>query len=67
MLRASLTCSLDNCQFFTQPVTPYQAPDYLHFVKNPMDLGTLSKLINTHQVVTLQDFKVGMWLTKLTP
>ncbi|KAJ9049335.1 hypothetical protein DSO57_1025642 [Entomophthora muscae] len=48
---------MDTCYYFTQPVTIEQAPDYLQYIKNPMDLGTLSKLINTHQVVTLDDFK----------
>lgn len=56
----------DPHEYFTQAVTKEQAPDYFEFVKNPMDLGTLTKLVNSHQVVTLDDFKVNISWARLT-
>ncbi|KAI0226522.1 hypothetical protein L0F63_001137 [Massospora cicadina] len=53
---------LDTHEYFTQPVTKEQAPDYLEVIDHPMDLGTLFKLVNSHQVVKLIDFKEKLLL-----
>lgn len=44
-------CKLQPAQFFLEPVDPVKAkaPDYLHVIKQPMDLGTIRKRLNVRE------------------
>lgn len=43
--------------FFLQPVDLTQAPDYLKTIPKPMDLGTVSKKLESHQYATVNEWK----------
>ncbi|KZV96896.1 hypothetical protein EXIGLDRAFT_642769 [Exidia glandulosa HHB12029] len=46
----------DDYAFFLNPVDPAVAPGYKDVVKNPMDLGTMSKKVDRGRYKTLDDF-----------
>eukprot|EP00111_Clytia_hemisphaerica_P009366 TCONS_00027490-protein len=46
----------DEAEYFLDPVDPKEVPDYLQFVDNPMDFGTIKRKLNTAKYLEVQDF-----------
>uniref|UniRef100_UPI00398F5FAF bromodomain and PHD finger-containing protein 3 n=1 Tax=Pristiophorus japonicus TaxID=55135 RepID=UPI00398F5FAF len=47
----------DQANIFAQPVSLKEVPDYLEFIKHPMDFSTMRKKLETHCYKTLDEFE----------
>ncbi|KAI8923392.1 hypothetical protein BC831DRAFT_471340 [Entophlyctis helioformis] len=49
--------SFDKQGIFAYPVDPVHVPDYLEYIKNPMDFSTMSEKLESFQYLTVEDFQ----------
>ena len=51
-------CSVDRLEFFKNPVSKADVPDYYDVIKNPMCWNTIDQKLDAHEYWDLQEFKV---------
>ena len=56
-----MICRKDKEDIFTWPVTDDIAPGYSLIIKNPMDLSTMKKKIESHMYSSVMEYRVGFF------